>query len=78
MLTVMEGMSSFTDFKSEISNLKSLAESTSRQLRGWAQHLQDTSIRGQRHLNSKSRQIEQSRRDRDEFLKQLQTVTTKS
>src|ERR1700676_4235837 len=66
MLCVMERMSAFLDLKSEISNLKSLAEAISRQLRGWAQHLQDTPIRGQRHLSSKSRQIDQSRRDRDE------------
>src|SRR6202790_2112571 len=66
MLCVMERMNAFSDLKSDISNLKSLAEAISRQLRGWAQHLQDTPIRGQRHLSSKSRQIDQSRRDRDE------------
>ncbi|HEV2522488.1 MAG TPA: four helix bundle protein [Candidatus Acidoferrales bacterium] len=78
MMCLMDRMVAFSDLKSEISNLKSLAESISRQLRGWAQHLQDTSIRGQRHLNSKTRQIEQSRRDRDEFLKQLQAFTSRS
>jgi four helix bundle protein len=46
------------DFKSEISNLKSLAESCSRQLRGWAESLQDSPIRGQRHLNQKTRRAE--------------------
>ena len=35
MLCVMERMNVFTDLKSEISNLKSLAETISRQLRGW-------------------------------------------
>lgn len=37
--------------KSEISNLKSVAESCSRQLRGWADSLQNSDIKGQRHLN---------------------------
>src|SRR5271169_4877943 len=36
--------------KSQISNLKSIAESCSRQLRGWAESLQDSDIKGQRHL----------------------------
>lgn len=55
MLLMMEKMGDFSDLKSEISNLKSLAESVSRQLRGWAQHLQDTPIRDQRHLNARTR-----------------------
>ena len=77
MFCVMERMGAFSGLKSEISNLKSLVESISRQLRGWAQHLQDTSIRGPRHLTIKSRQFEQARRDRDEFLKELQTITNR-
>ena len=72
MLCVMDRMAGLSDLKSEISNLKSVAESISRQLRGWAQHLQDAPIRGQRHLTTKSRQIELARRDRDEFLKELE------
>src|SRR5271169_2470894 len=42
MLSVMDRMEAFLDLKSEISDLKSLTESISRQLRAWAQHLQDT------------------------------------
>ena len=78
MLCVMERMSAFTDLKSETSDLKSLAESISRQLRGSAQHLQDTPIRGQRHMTSKSRQIDEARRDRDEFLRELEEIRKKS
>jgi four helix bundle protein len=37
MLCVMDRMAVFSDLKSEIPNLKSLAEGISRQLRGWAQ-----------------------------------------
>src|SRR5260370_31220995 len=62
MLCVMERMGAFENLKSEISNLKSLAENISRQLRGWAQKLQDSSIRGQRDLTSQNRAIDQSRR----------------
>lgn len=71
MLCVMESMSAFTDLKTEIACLKSLAENISRQLRGWAQHLQDTPIRGQRHMTAKSRQIDKARHDRDSFIREL-------
>ncbi len=43
------------DLKSQISDLKSIAESCSRQLRGWADSLQNSEIKGQRHLTEKSR-----------------------
>jgi four helix bundle protein len=77
MLCVMDRMAAFSDLKSEISDLKSLAESISRQLRAWAQHLQDSPIRGQRHVTSKSRQIDQARRDRDAFLQELEEIRNK-
>jgi len=57
--------------------LKSLAENISRQLRGWAEKLQDSPIRGQRYLTSKTRGIEQARRDRDEFLQELEAMRKK-
>lgn len=41
--------------KTQISRLKSLAESCSRQLRAWADSLQNSEIAGQRHLNDSSR-----------------------
>lgn len=41
--------------KSQITELKSIAESCSRQLRGWAESLQNSDIQGQRHLTDKSR-----------------------
>lgn len=77
LLCVMERMSAFTDLRSEISNLKSQAEQISRQLRGWAQHLQDSPITGQRYLTSKSRQADQFKRDRDEFIKELDAIRKK-
>ena len=55
MLCYFERRPALKDFKSQISNLKPLAESCSRQLRAWADSLQNTDIKGQRHLNEKSR-----------------------
>ena len=43
------------DLKSAISNLKSIAISCSKQLRAWADHLQNSKIKGQRHLSDRSR-----------------------
>ena len=51
--------------KSEISNLKSLAESCSRQLRAWADSLQNSDITGPRHLNDQSRANYQKRKARE-------------
>jgi len=62
------------DFKSQISNLKSTAESCSRQLRAWADSLQNSDIRGQRYLTDKSRRITNEAREREEFLKELAEV----
>jgi hypothetical protein len=74
----MERVRMFTDLKSEISNLKSLAETIARQLYGGSRHLQNPSFRGQRCLTSKTRQADQSRRDRDEFMKELDAMRRKT
>ncbi len=73
MLCLIERLTIFDDLDSEISNLKSLAESISRQLRAWADSLQNSSIRGQRYLTEKTRRADQSARERQEFLDLLRT-----
>lgn len=55
MLCYFERRPALSDFKSQISNLKSVAESCSRQLRAWADALQNSEIEGQRHLTDRSR-----------------------
>ena len=72
MLCFIERRKGYAHFKSQISNLKSLAESCSRQLRGWADHLQNSELKGQRHLNEKTRVNYQSKRGAEEFEKELQ------
>jgi len=61
ILCVIERMPHFSHLKSHIAQLKSQAESISRQLRAWAESLQDSDIPGQRHLNEKSRRIYEQR-----------------
>jgi len=74
MLCLVGRLPVFADFKSEISNLKSLAEGVSRQLRGWADSLQNSEIKGQRYLTEKTRNAAQSARDREEFLEHLRQI----
>jgi four helix bundle protein len=66
------------DFKSEISDLRSRAESISRQLRAWADSLQNTDIRGARYLTDKSRRLDQQRRQREEFLAELEEIRNRN
>lgn len=71
MLCFIERLPSFEDLKSEISNLKSDAEGVSRQLRAWADSLQNTEIKGQRYLTEKERTLAKSKKDREDFLEIL-------
>ena len=48
-----------------------MAEFCARQLRGWADSLQNSDIRGQRHLNQKSRQDSEQARRAEAFRKEL-------
>ena len=74
MLCLLERLPGIPDLKSEISNLKSKAENISRQLRAWADSLQNTEIRGTRYPTDKSRRAETQRKERSEFLKELEDI----
>jgi len=71
MLCFLERRKGYDNFKSQISNLKSLAESCSRQLRGWADQLQNSEIKGQRHLTEKSKSQYHAKKDAEEFQQEL-------
>jgi len=74
MLCLLERLDRFQDLKSEISNLKSLALSVSRQLRGWAASLQNSEIKGQRYLTDQTRRVTDAAREREEFLQELRRM----
>jgi four helix bundle protein len=69
MLCFFERRPALSNFKSEISNLKPLAESCSRQLRAWADALQNSDIKGPRHLNDKSRSDWEKKNTREKNAK---------
>jgi four helix bundle protein len=71
MLLLAERLPHFAHLKSEISNLKSLAESISRQLRAWADSLQNSDVRGQRYLTDRTRTAAQRQKRADAFMQKI-------
>ena len=71
MLCLLERRPGLRDFKSEIANLKSIAESCSRQLRAWADSLQNSEIKGQRHLNDRVRRETADKKRAKDFQSSL-------
>jgi four helix bundle protein len=63
--------SQISNFKSQISGMKSSAESCSRQLRAWADKLQNSPIKGQRHLNDEVRERDKREKEYEEIQKSL-------
>jgi four helix bundle protein len=72
MLLLADRLAYFAHLKSEISDLRSLVESVSRQLRGWADSLQNSPITGQRHLNEPTKQQYHRERRVSEFWEKLE------
>ena len=72
MLRFCDHRPAFADLRAEISNLISLAESCSRQLRAWADNLRNSDIRGQRHLNEQTRRVYESKHRAEEFWKRME------
>src|SRR5688500_7375254 len=74
MLCLLERLPAFTNLKSEISNLRAQSENISRQLRGWAESLQNSDVKGQRYLNDRSRRTDRDKRERGEFAEEFRRV----
>lgn len=70
-LCFMEQRHALTFFRRDIADLKTLAESCSRQLRAWADALQNSEIKGQRHLNDSVRRQKQRRTTAEAVQKKL-------
>ena len=74
MLCLLERIPTFRSLHDEIKALKRKAESCSRQLKAWAESLQNSDFKGERHVNQKTKRIDQAARDREEFLKELAEI----
>jgi len=65
ILLLADRLADFAQLKSAMSDLKSLAESISRQLRAWADSLQNSDVRGQRYLTARTRAAAESKKRGD-------------
>ena len=74
MLCFFERRPALHDLKSQISDLKSTAESNSRQLGAWAQSLQNSDITGPRHLNDQTRSNYQKQQTRKQGAAEFQKL----
>ena len=74
MLCLLERLPTFENLKFQISNLKLQAENISRQLRAWADSLQNSDIKGQRYLTDKGRRLAKTKSEREEFMAELRRI----
>ena len=74
MLRFLYRASVFSEIRQDVSSLIPQSVSISRQLRSWADSLQNSDIRGQRYLNERSRQIAARTKEREEFLQELKNI----
>jgi len=77
MFCLLERLTYFAHLKSEIGDLKSLAESISRQLRAWADKLQNSPVTGQRYLTDKTRRLADEKKRSDAFLAKLKQISSR-
>lgn len=74
MLRFVDRSADASHLKSEISDLISLSESCSRQIRAWADTLQNTDIKGQRHLNDQTRAQYEAKLRVNDFDQHIQNI----
>lgn len=78
ILLVLERVRGLEHLKSEISNLKSAAESISRQLRAWADALQNSGVRGTRYLNDAARETDVRQKRQAEVWSKIDAAAEKA
>jgi len=74
MSCLLERMPDFQSLAAEIKTIKTKAELCSRQLKGWIQSIQNSDFKGERHVNARTKRLQQAAREREEFLKELAEV----
>ena len=77
MTCLLDRMPAFNELTPDLASIKAKAESCSRQLKAWAQSLQDSDMKGERHVNEKTRRADQAAREREEFLRELAEIRSK-
>jgi four helix bundle protein len=78
MLCLLDRIPSFRSLSKESVQLKKKAESCSRQLKAWAQSLQNSDFRGERHVNQRSKRAAEAAKERQAFLNELAEIRAKA
>jgi four helix bundle protein len=74
MLSLLERLVAFRALGKETRLLKKKAESCSRQLKAWAQSLQNSDFKGERHVNNRSKRAAEAAKERQDFLNELAEI----
>jgi four helix bundle protein len=78
MLCLLERIPAFASLTKEVLALKKRSESCSRQLKAWAQSLQNSDFKGERHVSQRTKRAQQAAREREEFLKELAEIRARA
>jgi len=74
MLCLLGKIPAFDAVETDILELKPGLESISKQLGGWIRTLRDSGLKGERYVNAKTRRAEQTARERQKFLDELERI----
>ncbi len=75
MLCLLEKIPAFTELASDVVEIKTRVEGISKQLGAWVRSLRDSDLQGERYVSEKTKRADRAKRDRDEFLKELERKT---
>jgi four helix bundle protein len=78
MLLLADRLPAFVDLKSEIADTKAVAESISRQVRAWADSLQNSDFSGARYVTDKSRRRVQGKAASDDFWAKIDRTVSEA
>ena len=77
MMRVLETWDIFGNCKSQISNFIAQCEKISKQLYGWIESLKNSEISGQRRLDDKAKNRYANKKEREQFLEELNRIRAK-
>lgn len=77
MCCLLRRLPSFLGLESDIRSVTAKAESCSKQLKAWAESIQNSDYKGQRYVSEKLKRSDQASREREEFLKELSEIRKK-
>ena len=77
MCCLVDRLPSFVGLNSDVRSVKSKAESCSKQLKAWAEAIQNSDYKGERYVTEKLKRSDQATREREEFLNELLEIRKK-